>query len=156
MRVHASLLMLFALAAAGQQPQQQPQLQQQRPQTGPVAFEVATIKEAPPFDPAKMMSGRVRFGAKIDGARAEYSFMSLSDLICSAYKIKPYQLTGPDWMKTQRWEIQATLPEGVPADQAPLMLREFAEGPVQTRRSITTPKSTTFTPSSRGKGGIMK
>jgi uncharacterized protein (TIGR03435 family) len=84
---------------------------------------VATIKEAPPMDPSKVMNGRMRFGAKIDGARAEYSFMSLQDLICSAYKIKPYQLSGPDWMKTQRWEIQATMPEGVPADQAPLMLQ---------------------------------
>lgn len=128
MRVYASLFMAFALAASGQQPAQPPpekQLQPQRPQTGPVAFDVATIKEAPPLDPTKMMNGRIKFGAKIDGARAEYSYMSLSDLICSAYKIKPYQLSGPDWMKTQRWEIQATLPEGATADQAPLMLQEL-------------------------------
>ncbi len=77
------------------------------------------------MDPRKMMSGQMRLGAKIDGARAEYNFMSLNDLICSAYKIKPYQLTGPDWMKTQRWDIQATMAEGAKPEQAPEMLQSL-------------------------------
>ena len=75
------------------------------------------------MEPAKMMSGQIRVGMKIDGARAEYSFMSLTDLICKAYDIKAHQLSGPDWMKTVRWDIQATLPEGATKDQAPAMLQ---------------------------------
>ena len=112
MRALVFLFAVFSLAAAGQ--------------TAPAAvpsFDVATIKQSPPMDPAKMMSGQIRVGMKIDGARAEYSFLSLADLICAAYKIKSYQLTGPDWMKTVRWDIQATLPEGTNKDQVPEMLQ---------------------------------
>ena len=110
MRALALLATIFLTAAAAQTP-------------APLAFDVATIKEAPPLDPAKMVSGGIRVGAKIDGARAEYSFMSLHDLICKAYDIKPHQLTGPDWMRTTRWEIQATLPEGAKTTDASGMLQ---------------------------------
>src|SRR5580692_6321853 len=100
MRAHASLFVLFSLVALAQQPQSQPS-SKTPPTTAPstpLAFEVATIKQSPPFDPSKMMKGLVRMGAKIDGARAEHNFMTLSDLICNAYKIKAYQLSGPDWI----------------------------------------------------------
>lgn len=91
--------------------------------TGPLAFDVATIKQAGQPDPAKIMSGQMRVGAKIDGARADYNMMSLHDLICKAYDIKPHQLTGPDWMRSVRWDIQATLPDGAKPDQASAMLQ---------------------------------
>jgi uncharacterized protein (TIGR03435 family) len=117
MRAHFGLFILCSLVVAAQQQTPPPK------STTPLAFDVATIKQSPALDPSKVMKGQVRLGAKIDGARAEYNFMSLSDLICNAYKIKPYQLSGPDWVKTQRWDIQATLPDGAPADQAPQMLQ---------------------------------
>jgi len=115
MRAFAFLFAGFSLVAVAQTPAAAP--------AAPVAFEVATIKQSPPMDPGKMMSGQIRVGVKIDGARAEYHFLSLADLICAAYKIKSYQLNGPDWMKTTRWDIQATLPEGVPAERANEMLQ---------------------------------
>lgn len=108
MRPLAHCFFLFALLASGQ--------------TAPT-FDVATIKQAPPPDPQKMMTGQIRMGMNIDGARAEYSFMSMTELICKAYDIKPHQLTGPDWMKTIRWDIQATIPEGASKDQVPAMLQ---------------------------------
>ncbi len=70
-----------------------------------------------------MMNGQMRVGMKLDGARAEYNFMSMTELICKAYDIKPHQLTGPDWLKTVRWDIQATIPEGANKDQVPAMLQ---------------------------------
>ena len=75
------------------------------------------------MDPGKMMSGQTRVGMKIDGARAEFNFLSLADLVCAAYKIKSHQLSGPDWMKTVRWDVQATIPEGSNKDQVPEMLQ---------------------------------
>ena len=36
-----------------------------------------------------------KIGAHVDAARAEYTYMSLKDLIVTAYKVKPYQVTGP-------------------------------------------------------------
>ena len=109
MRELALLSAVFLTVAAGQTP----------------SFDVATIKQAPPFDPAKMMSGGVRMGARIDGARAEYSMMSMADLICKAYDVKPHQVSGPDWMKTTRWDIQATIAEGATKDQVNLMLQSL-------------------------------
>jgi uncharacterized protein (TIGR03435 family) len=87
------------------------------------AFEVASIKPAPPLDAAKMMGGQIHIGMNVDGARVDIGFLSLSDLIRVAYGIKPYQLEGPDWMSGQRWDILAKMPEGATKDQVPEMLQ---------------------------------
>ncbi|HXA51935.1 MAG TPA: TIGR03435 family protein [Candidatus Acidoferrum sp.] len=95
----------------------------------PLAFEVASIKPSTPPDQAKVMSGQFRVGMSVDGARVDLRFMSIADLVRTAYKIKPHQLVTPDWMKGSamsadgRWDIQATLPEGTNKDQVPEMLQ---------------------------------
>jgi uncharacterized protein (TIGR03435 family) len=93
----------------------------------PLAFEVASIKPSSPPDQAKVMSGQFRVGMSVDGARVDLRFMSLADLVRTAYKIKPHQLVMPDWMKgvamDGRWDIQATLPQGTNKDQVPEMLQ---------------------------------
>ena len=57
-----------------------------------LAFEVASIKPAPPIDPAKIMGGKLHIGMSIDAARVDIGSLSLADLIRIAYKIKPHQL----------------------------------------------------------------
>jgi uncharacterized protein (TIGR03435 family) len=94
-----------------------------QPPAAAPAFEVASIKPAPPLDPAKIMSGKMHVGMNIDAARVDIGSLSLQDLIMVAYKIKPYQLTGPDWMKVQRFDIMAKMPEGANKDQVPQMLQ---------------------------------
>jgi uncharacterized protein (TIGR03435 family) len=49
--------------------------------------------------------------------------MSLSDLIRTAYRMKPYQVSGPDWMASQRFDIMAKMPEGASKDKVPEMLQ---------------------------------
>jgi uncharacterized protein (TIGR03435 family) len=61
-------------------------------------------------------------GMSVDGARVDIGFMSLGDLLPLAYKVKPYQVTGPDWMRQERWDILAKIPEGGSKDQVPEML----------------------------------
>jgi uncharacterized protein (TIGR03435 family) len=90
---------------------------------GGPAFEVATIKPSEALNMAKMTSGTFRIGANIDGARAEFRFMALADLIQYAYKVKNYQVSGPDWIKSERFDIQAKLPEGATKEQVPEMLQ---------------------------------
>jgi uncharacterized protein (TIGR03435 family) len=54
--------------------------------------------------------------------------MSLADLIPIAFKVKPHQVAGPDWMKEQRFDILAKLPDGATKEQVPEMLQSlFAE-----------------------------
>ncbi len=87
------------------------------------AFEVATIKAAPPLDPAKIMSGQAHVGLKTDAARVDIGFSSLAELIRVAYRIKPYQLSGAESLPSQRWDIAAIIPEGETADHVPEMLQ---------------------------------
>lgn len=91
-------------------------------------FEVATIKPAAPLDQAKivaaMQAGEApKIGPHVEGSRAEYTYMALRDLIAFAYNIKPYQVSGPDWMVATRFDIEAKLPEGATKNDAPAMMQ---------------------------------
>jgi uncharacterized protein (TIGR03435 family) len=44
-------------------------------------------------------------------------------LIRVAYRVKPYQVSGPDWMATERFDVLAKLPEGARQEQVPEMLQ---------------------------------
>ncbi len=91
--------------------------------TAKPAFEVASVKPAAPINPAQIASGKLHVGMKIDAARVDIGFVSLADLIRTAYEVKPYQISGPDWMKTERFDIVATLPAGGTKEQVPAMLQ---------------------------------
>src|SRR5208337_4067902 len=74
------------------------------------SFEVASVKPAAPVDMQKlaqqMMAGgeMPKIGPHVDGAQAEYTWMALRDLMVIAYKVKPYQITGPDWIANTRFD----------------------------------------------------
>src|SRR5437763_800466 len=92
-------------------------------QTPAPTFEVATVKLAPALTPDLVISGKMRIGMRSDAGRVEFGFMSLRDLIMAAYEVKSFQITGPDWMTAQRFDIVAKLPEGATKEQAPKMLQ---------------------------------
>jgi len=100
-------------------------------QTKPT-FEVASIKPAAPVDLVKLraefQNGETpRLGARVDGARAEYVYVSLQDLIGLAYQVKSDQIAGPDWMASLRFDIFAKLPGGSSKEDVPKMLRALLE-----------------------------
>jgi len=91
-------------------------------------FEVASVKLAAspgmvpmiclvPCSPGERLT--------VEGARVDLRYVSLSRLMLTAYRLKPYQLSGPDWMKTQRFDILAKIPEGVSKDMVPEMLQSL-------------------------------
>jgi uncharacterized protein (TIGR03435 family) len=97
-----------------------------------LSFEVATIKPSQPMDQAKMLAalqsgGKMPIGANIDSSRAEYLYVDLKTLLTYAYGVKPYQITGPDWMTTTRFDIMAKMPAGSTKDDAPKMLQSLLE-----------------------------
>ena len=96
-------------------------------QTPALTFEVASIKPAGPLDPVAIASGKMRIGMKVDGAICDIASFSLRDLIRTAYEVKDYQITGPEWlgspMSAQRFNIQATMPPGTTEKQVPQMLQ---------------------------------
>jgi uncharacterized protein (TIGR03435 family) len=80
------------------------------------SFEVASIKAAAPMVNGRLM---VRMGG--DPGRADFNNVSLRDIIRLAYSVKDYQISGPDWMNSARFDIVAKIPDGAPKDQVPLM-----------------------------------
>jgi uncharacterized protein (TIGR03435 family) len=83
----------------------------------PPAFEVASVKPAAPGASMK------RTTMNTDPGRIDYRTVALGALLSKAYDLKNYQLTGPDWMFTERYDVVATLPPGTSEKQIPLMLR---------------------------------
>jgi uncharacterized protein (TIGR03435 family) len=88
------------------------------------AFEVATVKTAQPPDPAAILAGQPpHVGINVQGTRVDIGFLSLAELIPAAYKVKSFQVSGPDWMKGERFDILAKMPDGSNKDQMPEMLQ---------------------------------
>jgi len=93
----------------------------------PVSFEVASIKAAQAITPAMFTSGKLHVGMSVDGARVDIGYMSLAELIPMAFKVKSYQVSGPEWIKAQRFDILAKMPEGATKEQVPEMLQALLE-----------------------------
>lgn len=81
------------------------------------AFEVVSIKEAEPITREMVIAGRMHIGMKVDNARVEIQSFNLQELIRYAYSLKPYQVSGPDWITHLRYNITAKLPEGANMSQ---------------------------------------
>ena len=88
-------------------------------------FEVASIKPSA-SGPAVGGGQQVHVGVQIDGAQVHCSYLSLKDYIRIAYQVKDFQITGPDWMASERFDIHAKLPAGG-RDQLRPMLQNLLE-----------------------------
>ena len=92
------------------------------------SFEVASIK---PVElniqamAALLASGKLHLGMNVDGGRVDIGLLSLGELIPIAFKVKAHQVAGPDWMKDQRFDIIAKLPDGATKEQVPEMLQSL-------------------------------
>ena len=87
-------------------------------------FEVASLKPAPPFSLEKMQSGQLHV-ASIAGSQASFQIESLRDLLVYAFRVKPYQISGPSWIRDGRWDIVAKLPEGTSQDRVPEVVQSL-------------------------------
>jgi hypothetical protein len=69
----------------------------------PLAFDVASVKTAvPPGREPMFCIVPCAPGERLTvvGSRVDIRFMSLYTLMVTAYRIKTYQLSGPDWMRS--------------------------------------------------------
>jgi uncharacterized protein (TIGR03435 family) len=81
-------------------------------------FEVASIKASPPPAPE-----RLNFGIHVDGAMVRCTGLSLKDYIRIAFRVKDYQVMGPEWIGAERYDISAKLPQGGQREQVNDMLQ---------------------------------
>ena len=81
-------------------------------------FEVASIKQAPPPPDGNLM---VRMGG--GPGRLDYRSVSLKAMIQRACEVQDYQISGPDWMASTRFDVVAKLPADTARSGIPEMLR---------------------------------
>jgi uncharacterized protein (TIGR03435 family) len=91
----------------------------------PVSFEVASIKKAEPLSVNLAMSGKMNLGMVIDNAQVNVKSMALTELMRVAYKVKPFQISGPEWLSAERYTITAKMPAGATRDQVPEMIQSL-------------------------------
>ena len=88
----------------------------------PPTFDAAVIRPAPSLQ-QQVSSGQLRVGTTITDARIDLRAATLGDMVVLAYRLKPYQLIGPDWIRQERYDVQATYPPGATKEQMPEMLQ---------------------------------
>src|SRR5215471_16447955 len=71
----------------------------------PPSFDVASIKPAAPPS-----GGNIRVMMGGDPGMVNFSNVTLRDLMREAYQVKDYQITGPDWMRSTRFDVTAKVP----------------------------------------------
>jgi len=62
-------------------------------------------------------------GMKADAGIVHYTNMTLKDCIRAAYRVRDFQIRGPDWLNSARFEITTKLPAGASPEQIPEMMR---------------------------------
>jgi uncharacterized protein (TIGR03435 family) len=90
-------------------------------------FDVASVRPAAQPDVDKMMAelraGRKPESVHLEGSRATFVYQSLKELIAYAYRVRIYEVNGPDWLATDRFDIVARMPDGATKDDVPAMLQ---------------------------------
>src|SRR5690349_10858688 len=117
----ASWVLFTAVRAAGQADAQSPE------------FEVASVKRVEadsrprpnfPSNVAMMIGFDGGPGSK-DPGRINYHEVTLKMLLARAYHFKPEQVSGPDWIDSERYTIAAKLAPDSTAEQLRAMLQKL-------------------------------
>ncbi len=91
------------------------------------SFEVASIKPAAPAGNGFVMIGSRGGPGTGDPGQMTFNNVSLKDLIGTAWDVKAYQITGPNSLESQRFDIVAKVPKGATKEQSRLMLQNFLQ-----------------------------
>jgi uncharacterized protein (TIGR03435 family) len=112
--IAAALLILHGAAAFSQTPPAKPE------------FDAASVKPAQPIQPgARVMLGKQGGPGTQDPGHVTFHSSTLMDLIRLAYDVKDYQVTGPSWLTSERYEVEAKLPASATKEQFALMLQSL-------------------------------
>jgi uncharacterized protein (TIGR03435 family) len=94
-----------------------------------LTFEAASVKPAEPPKPDAqgriLMAGPSGGPGTRDPGRIRYPFMNLRNLLMNAYDVKSFQINGPAWLDTERYEINATMAPNITKEQFRVMLQNL-------------------------------
>jgi uncharacterized protein (TIGR03435 family) len=86
------------------------------------SFEVASVKPSLPGTKAREIRGGP--GSTSPGT-VTLAYSELASLVTMAYGVNPYQIVGPDWLGSTRFDIAAKVPPGTTVEQYRAMLRNL-------------------------------
>lgn len=99
-------------------------------QDAPLTFEVASIKPN--------RSGPGRGGIRTDPGLLSATNVTMKTLIRFAYSVREYQISGPDWINSERYDITAKSEESATVEQRRRMLRALLRDRFQLTEHRTT------------------
>src|SRR5262245_60310956 len=73
-------------------------------------FEVASIR------PSGEQTSQVTVGLHVSGSQVRIGNMTLKDYVGIAYRVRSAQVSGPEWIGQERFDVAAKVPDGVPVD----------------------------------------
>jgi uncharacterized protein (TIGR03435 family) len=94
-----------------------------------LTFDAASLK--PATLPAPDGSGRIAMAGPTGGpgsgdpGRIRYLYTSLRNLLATAYDVKGFQIQGPSWLDTGRFDVNATMPPETTREQFRVMLQNL-------------------------------
>jgi uncharacterized protein (TIGR03435 family) len=83
-------------------------------------FEVASVHPTPPSQEHGMS-----LSLKLDASQVRVIALPLRDIMAAAYRVKPYQISGPEWITTTPFDISAKMPSGATIREVPDMLQSL-------------------------------
>jgi uncharacterized protein (TIGR03435 family) len=81
------------------------------------AFEVASVKRSSP----QVRGIHIRH----DPGMVDIGNLTLCDILAEAYSVDNLQISGPSWLVSERYDIVAKIPKGVPEHEIPAMLQRL-------------------------------
>jgi uncharacterized protein (TIGR03435 family) len=87
-----------------------------------LSFDAASVLPAKPSNDGPSITGGP--GTK-DPERVRYHYLTLKNLVMIAYDVKGFQVAGPGWIDTERFEISATMPPETTKEQFRTMLQNL-------------------------------
>jgi uncharacterized protein (TIGR03435 family) len=90
-------------------------------------FDVASIKVSAPFANNTFISIGPPSGGPGTNDPTHFTWPSATvrGILQRAYEIKAYQISGPDWLGTERFDIAVVIPEGAAKEQVAVMWRNL-------------------------------
>ena len=88
---------------------------------GAVQFEVAALR------PVQIGGAEISVGLRNQGDRILIGGFTFREYVALAYRLRPYQVVGPDWITADRFELNAKRPDGTTADQIPEMMQKLLD-----------------------------
>src|SRR5580658_1670459 len=104
-----------------------PAFSQQNPSLEEPQFEVASVKPVAPVSlDGPYVPGILRGGpGTADPGRITYGRAGLRGLLTLAYGVQRYQVIGPEWLDSERFDITATIRPGATKEEVNAMLRKL-------------------------------